>query len=1251
MSSLAFSTLFKEEYLDRLLIRNEEFRKLFLNMNKFLSENYRYLELFFKSLQKISFSLEDYLKKFGVGVGDKNCYFLAKTFSNSLSTFGDDSSRLFHSLSSDISSTLSGIQDKISMNRRNHLDLLSLTLSSYNSLETEYLKILAKYKSFSREADDSLINYHESLKEAKTIYNLSIMNRNLSKVQKIVNKTMILESNLKTAISRLNSKRRELSGIIIETLANFKTCYKLCLGKFYELSKKNFDALSSFLSLFSQMLQQKTEMIQKLENPENLIPNPEDFKYASSPIDTELLTDPISKDKGNNKEKMDIKKQNSMIHNPSKWPDFLENPEKVTDIHVLDFSDWVQNYVDKFYRICNERRKILKHIKIGVKEMADEHETISKSLLKSTKNTPVTASWNTFGEQLFAISQLFAQIFDTMIKKMFGFSNFTQIKVGVFESILMDIDRGVKISSSTAMQALKDHMNVRSSLLKNQASKNNNKKNQTDLMSSGRKSINETAQNVKSIVEELNKEEQKRISFFKDNMIMIFSQMEYYFQEAFEFLQKHNQKLFQDADGNFNEESDSLFFKLINSDSKLNDLFKTKYKEVLLIEKEKDIEFHREFDPESNPLYLKLNGNDKNNITPNMSNPINNNNDPSELEPKNRESITRRESQGKLDLQKSNQSQEILNIKGDLQIVKPEDPVISQRSNENLDRVDSEKKGSLSNFDSPMLLRRRKSLESNEAISPGLEESPGLIKPVKCEKNDEIAEGSKIDAMSDYDKKSQFNNNFDLNNSKKKKSTYSFFRNKFGLTQGEVIDAVFSCALSDKMLVQGKMFISNKKIGFHSYFNKHTFIGETKMIIPKNDIIRIEKRYNALIFDNSIAIVTPRGELFFTSFVFRDKAYVSIIKMIKPPEQRDLAAILESARNISILKNSNDNMNNLEEKKEISPFNSPTNNANNNDANVVAAAEVIVDQALLKKLENRAIMVREIAPKDDFFNDQEFKMKAPGFIQRVEDVYRILFSNDTIRFKGKDYHGFWEYLKVVKSEDIEYSMSPLNPPPPVFYSKSENLEELASYPNFSERKVEFTHPVRNTGIPFMPKTCPVKDFQKIYWISNTEFKMVGDVKSEKIPYADCFYISVIYTVRQCEDKSIDIICKFKVVWIKSTVLKGTIEKKVNSETIETTTTVILPSFMEFLKYVYLSNEYQSKYVPKKADAPAVQAELPVAQNANEERNEEMMNKIDDSKKEIEKLKNQVKRNQIILMVLGGIYLFHVFYHIFCYLFT
>lgn len=43
--------------------------------------------------------------------------------------------------------------------------------------------------------------------------------------------------------------------------------------------------------------------------------------------------------------------------------------------------------------------------------------------------------------------------------------------------------------------------------------------------------------------------------------------------------------------------------------------------------------------------------------------------------------------------------------------------------------------------------------------------------------------------------------------------------------------------------------------------------------IPKIDVLKLEKKTNAYIFDNSISLKTPKGQILFASFFYRDKAF------------------------------------------------------------------------------------------------------------------------------------------------------------------------------------------------------------------------------------------------------------------------------------------------------------------------------------------------------------------------------------------
>ena len=63
---------------------------------------------------------------------------------------------------------------------------------------------------------------------------------------------------------------------------------------------------------------------------------------------------------------------------------------------------------------------------------------------------------------------------------------------------------------------------------------------------------------------------------------------------------------------------------------------------------------------------------------------------------------------------------------------------------------------------------------------------------------------------------------------------------KITLSSDEKFLKSFSCALSDKILLSGRLYITNKRLCFHSKFNpNNVFFGDTFMQIPKQDITKV----------------------------------------------------------------------------------------------------------------------------------------------------------------------------------------------------------------------------------------------------------------------------------------------------------------------------------------------------------------------------------------------------------------------------
>jgi len=105
------------------------------------------------------------------------------------------------------------------------------------------------------------------------------------------------------------------------------------------------------------------------------------------------------------------------------------------------------------------------------------------------------------------------------------------------------------------------------------------------------------------------------------------------------------------------------------------------------------------------------------------------------------------------------------------------------------------------------------------------------------------------------------------------------------MTDDEYLIDEFNCGYSGNIVVTGKLYITNKRICFYSPFNdKNIFFTSTFLNIPKEEILKIEKKHNAKIFDNSIEITKKNLEtVFLTSFVSRNQCYDLMVSYLIDP--------------------------------------------------------------------------------------------------------------------------------------------------------------------------------------------------------------------------------------------------------------------------------------------------------------------------------------------------------------------------------
>lgn len=93
----------------------------------------------------------------------------------------------------------------------------------------------------------------------------------------------------------------------------------------------------------------------------------------------------------------------------------------------------------------------------------------------------------------------------------------------------------------------------------------------------------------------------------------------------------------------------------------------------------------------------------------------------------------------------------------------------------------------------------------------------------------------------------------------------------------------FSCALSKEILIQGRLYISERSI----CFNSNILGWVTNLIISFNEIVGVEKKTTAGLFPNGIIIQTLHGRHTFASFISRDTVYDMIIEIWKRASGRN----------------------------------------------------------------------------------------------------------------------------------------------------------------------------------------------------------------------------------------------------------------------------------------------------------------------------------------------------------------------------
>lgn len=110
------------------------------------------------------------------------------------------------------------------------------------------------------------------------------------------------------------------------------------------------------------------------------------------------------------------------------------------------------------------------------------------------------------------------------------------------------------------------------------------------------------------------------------------------------------------------------------------------------------------------------------------------------------------------------------------------------------------------------------------------------------------------------------------------------FKSRFHLYEHEFLISKHSWAMFDKILLQGKIYITNQRLCFFSIFNNTSLVfgSATKWIVPLHDIKKVETSTTALLYDNAIVVHKKnREQMKFVSIKNRDDVYEVLRDLVK----------------------------------------------------------------------------------------------------------------------------------------------------------------------------------------------------------------------------------------------------------------------------------------------------------------------------------------------------------------------------------
>lgn len=382
--------------------------------------------------------------------------------------------------------------------------------------------------------------------------------------------------------------------------------------------------------------------------------------------------------------------------------------------------------------------------------------------------------------------------------------------------------------------------------------------------------------------------------------------------------------------------------------------------------------------------------------------------------------------------------------------------------------------------------------------------------------------------------------NVTYSNEKKNNEFHNIFKDA-GVSPDEKLLADYSCALSREILLQGRLYVSEK----HICFNSNIFGWVTTVIIPFKEIVQVEKKSTAGLFPNGIVIQTLHTKYAFASFISRDSTFDFItdiwnqIILGRPTENRNTRGsdgIVGSGADIELELESKDRAfdDGYATEEEVSMddedgYNSSdmtsgddyTEEDGDEDTQPVTGAKVGSDSSVV------TLGPSKHAPtKADYSQASNERIMAETVLEApLGKIVNILFG-DNVEYAEK-------ILKAQKNYDIS---------------------SIGSILDTRERKYSYTKPISGSIGPSKTQ-CHITETIEHYDLE--EYVNVVQIsKTPDIPSGNSFYVKTSFFLSWAPNNCTQLLVVTSVEWTGKSWIKAAVEKGTFDGVADTTKTLV-----------------------------------------------------------------------------------------------